>query len=327
MACFSDFTCSSAVHFSIYKTRYLAFCCKKYKKNENLQRFIFYAKFLLDSIGTILHKIFVNFRTTFCLAFEVSVLPNRPPKKYIIRSVESALDLLEAFCDEGEDIGVTRLSERFGLAKSKVFRLLATFEHRGYVEKKIDGCYRLSSSAFEVAQKLLGQFVLLRKARPVMESLAWKCREAVYVGIRKGEEVLLVDMFDTLEQVKVVPLIGNRYPLQNVACGVVLLPGSASAAGEMVTQRSDYAADNGALGEGTSSLAVPLYEARKEICGSLCLVGPSFRFTAERTATELLPLLRDAGEVISMNLGYVPGYVKPAEFHYDTDQSKKARSF
>lgn len=250
------------------------------------------------------------------------MLTARSKKRYVIQSVENALDILEVFCEEGDDVGVTRLSERLALGKTSVFRLLATFEHRGYVEKKRDGRYRLGSSAFEIAQKLLGRFVLLRKARPVMESLVWKSREAVYVCIRKGDEILLLDMLDTLEQVKVMPLTGNRYPVRQVACGVVTLPPADAADDGAVVQRVDHAADNGALGEGTASIAVPLRGAGGEICGSLCLVGPSFRFGAERVAGELLPLLKNAGEVISLNLGNVSGYAQAAVPRRDGDQRR-----
>lgn len=237
----------------------------------------------------------------------------REKRPYAVQSVESALDVLEALSECSEGIGITRLSQRLSLSKAKVFRLLATFEKRGYVEKeKRTGRYRLGASAFETGQKFLLSLALLQKSKTVMEGLAWKCNEAVYLGLRRGIEVLLLDMVDTLQQVKVVPLLGRRYPLEKVAAGIVLLaavaspepaPAATGDAWEKVRQ-CGFARDCEALGEGISSLAVPLWNGAGEVAGSLCLVGPSFRFGDARVEEELLPMLRQAGEIISSRAGY-----------------------
>lgn len=216
--------------------------------------------------------------------------------KYTIQSVENALDLLEAFSECDDEIRIAQMSQRLNLGKARVFRLLATFERRGYVEREKAGIYRLGAGAFEMAQKLMTRLTLLRKAKPVMESLAWNSKEAVYLGIRRGQDILLIDMVDTMEHVKIVPLLGNRYPLGNVAAGRVFLPDSANGSG--------YLIDENALGDGIVSIAVPLRCGRGDVCGSLILVGPAFRLTGERINGELLQLLLEAGEVISSKSGF-----------------------
>jgi hypothetical protein len=112
-------------------------------------------------------------------------------------------------------------------------------------------------------------------------------------------------MIDTIEQVKVVSLLGSHYPLDRVAAGIVLGEG-----GKTVTPQPPHACDCGELGEGIASLAVPLRKSGGETCGALCLVGPEFRFSAERIARELLPNLEEAGEVISSKLGFIGPYAK-----------------
>jgi DNA-binding IclR family transcriptional regulator len=187
--------------------------------------------------------------------------------------------------------------------------LLFTLEKRGYVEKYKTGRYRLSGSAFEMAQKLLHRPPLLRKARPVMECLVRKCKEAVYLGLRKNHEVLLLDMFDTLEQVKVISLVGKRFPLLQTAAGLVLAedmfsPEPSAATRGAAIQYPDHARDMHALGDQIASLAVPLRGEGPTVCGSICLVGPAYRFSSERIEQELLPLLKEAGDVISSRLGH-----------------------
>lgn len=257
-------------------------------------------------------------------------------RPYAVQSVESALDVLEALTECTDGIGITRLSERLSLSKAKVFRLLATFERRGYVEKeKRTGRYRLGTSAFETGQKFLLSLALLQKSKTVMESLAWKCNEAVYLGLRRGMEVLLLDMVDTLQQVKVVPLLGRRYPLEKVAAGAVLLAAMTTAESAQAsdpwngTRHLGFARDCSALGEGISSLAVPLWNGAGEVVGSLSLVGPSFRFEETRMEQELLPLLRQAGEIISSRSGYPgkPGHVPGNLPSLDLSSEKRSGIF
>lgn len=232
-------------------------------------------------------------------------MPGQKQSRYAIQAVENALDVLEVLSDSPEEFCIAQLTSRLTLSKMTIFRLLSTFEQRGYVEKERAGQYRIGVTALEIGAKLLLRLSLLQKAKPVMENLAWKCNEAIYLGVRKGTEVLLLEMVDSLDQVKVVPLIGRRFPMEKVAAGIVLL-------GEKQTDDDPhrpadhlgFAADCGALGAGVVSLAVPLRNGSGRICGSLCLIGPEYRLGDERIARELRPTLLEAGEVISSRLGY-----------------------
>ncbi len=241
---------------------------------------------------------------------------------YSIQSVDHALDVLEALCEEGDDVRISHLSEKLGMNKTSVFRLLATFENRGYVEReKGSGKYRLGLSAYEIGQKFLSRMGLLRKARPVMERLVRECNEAVYLVVRRGEEVLFLDLVDTLQQVKIVSLAGRRFPLASVAAGQVILALSSRLSKPGADLEGVWSADLSAirlrgcgsdchaLGDGVASLAVPLLAPGGEIPGSLCLVGPEFRMSQARVENDFQPRLCEAGEIISSKLGYLGLYL------------------
>ncbi|MDO3380282.1 IclR family transcriptional regulator [Geoalkalibacter halelectricus] len=232
----------------------------------------------------------------------------REKASYSIQSVERALCLLEILGEEGDELRIVRLSERLDMDRARVFRLLATFEQRGYVERVgTSGRYRLGLPVFEMGQKILQRMSLLRKAKPVMERLARQCDEAVYLAIPHGEEILMLDMVDTTQKVGTVSLVGQRFPLADTAAGRVVIEGRRVCArggyGELAAWRE--VRDRGALGEGVSSLAVPVLDARGEVQASLCLIGPDFRFEGARLGEELLPLLREAAAVISSRLGFI----------------------
>lgn len=259
----------------------------------------------------------------------------RDKESYSIQSVENALDVLEALCEEEDEVRISRLSEKLGMNKTSVFRLLATFENRGYVEKEVhSGKYRLGLAAYEMGQKFLSRMTLLRKARPVMERLVRSCNETVYLAMRRYNEVLFLDMVDTAQQVKVVSLVGKRYPLAACAAGKVLLSylpeptkprrgnGSNGQSADSLLSANDRTlirqrgvwADQGELGEGIASLAAPIFGAGGELSGCLCLVGPDFRLTPETIAAEFQPRLREAAEMISSRLGFVSNYLEKTPY-------------
>ncbi|MDF1580541.1 MAG: IclR family transcriptional regulator [Desulfuromonadales bacterium] len=252
---------------------------------------------------------------------ETFIMPVRGKKSYSIHSVENALDVLEALCAEEADVSLTRLSERLGMNKASVFRLLATFEGRGYVEHCVgSGKYRLSLAAFEVGQRLLSRMTLLRQAHPVMEQLVRECNEAAYLVVRRDREALFFDVVETSQQVKVFSLVGHRVQLELSPVGQIFLAYEALPSARL--SASPSVADSleniraagicvGATGidESVTCAAVPLFSEKGVVVGSLALVWPEFRADAAQVESILLPALRRSGEIISSKMGYLGHYL------------------
>ena len=244
-------------------------------------------------------------------------MPGRDKDSYNIRSVENALLLLEALADEGSKCSLAQLSQRLDMTKASLFRLMATFENHGYVERgQRTGEYQLGMAAFEVSQKLLSNMTLLSKARPVMSQLVRQCNETVYLVVQRDTDALFLEMSDNDQKVKVVPLISQRFPLESCASGRVflafdkqnaaLLADRPQVAGDIDQCRKQrYCIDHNGVGEGSTCIAVPLFEAGEQLVGCLAMLGPSFRMETTRINKELLPALKAAGDTISARLGYV----------------------
>jgi len=62
-------------------------------------------------------------------------MAKREKESYVIQSVTNALNLLEEFKGDRDELGVTVLSKRLNLHKNNIFRLLATLEAKGYIEQ------------------------------------------------------------------------------------------------------------------------------------------------------------------------------------------------
>jgi len=239
-------------------------------------------------------------------------------RSYSIQAVENALTVLEALGNCDSAIRLSHLSEAVGMHKSYIFRVLATFEKKGYVEKTAaTGEYQLGLNAYEMGQKLLSRMVLRTKAKLVMERLVREFNETVYLAVARDQEVLMLDAVNTTHLVGIVPLVGNRYPLAQTAAGKVFLafdrpqetrlartiPPSLLQELSAIRDRC-VAVDVGGLGTGATSLAVPLFDVLGRVAGSLCMVGPDFRFSKERICEELLPAMVTAGNAVSAKLGF-----------------------
>ena len=248
-------------------------------------------------------------------------MPSRDKESYSIQAVENALDVLEALSEIDDDVRISQLSEKLAMNKTSVFRLLATFENRGYVEREEQsGKYRLGLSAYEIGQKFLSRMSLLRHAHPVAERLARGCNEAVYVVVRRRREALFLDVIDTPQKVKIVSLLGRRFPLETTAAGQVLLafspphqegdaPPQAPHAILDKVRRQGFAIDSNTLGEGITTVAAPLFGSGGKIHGALCIVGPDFRFNQEMIEKTLLNSLIETCSIISSKLGWHSPYL------------------
>ena len=251
----------------------------------------------------------------------------------IVKAVDHAFDVLEAFNGKSDELGVTELSKALGLSKNNVFRLLATFELRGYIEqnKKTEN-YRLGLKVFELGQIYKHQSGLLRQARPILKEMVAECDESAYIAIMRDGHVVYLDMIDTTKSIKVISRVGLRVPGYCTAIGKAQLAfesedeierlyegktlerftkntitdlGKLRAELQQITVDGE-AIDTGEYEEEIKCVGVPIRDYTRRVVAGICISGPSFRMAKERMKKELSPLVHDAGMRISMKLGY-PG--------------------
>ena len=251
----------------------------------------------------------------------------RDKSLYTVQSIENALDLLEVLVDETTDPTLHHLADRLDLSKNKVFRILTTFENRGFVVREDrSGCYRLGLSALELAQKCIKTASLIQHARPVLELLARKHDEAVYMTVLKDDEVLFLDMVDCDRQIKAAPMVGKRFPFFTNAAGKAIkafesrdllpkswarnriqpgIPDIALLEQELNSiKEKGVAIDSGGLGDDIVSVAVAIKDYAGKIVGALTLLAPSFRMVTERLEQEIIPSLMECADMLSLKFGY-----------------------
>lgn len=254
----------------------------------------------------------------------------REKTNYIIQSVAHALDVLEQFAGEIEELGVTELSKRLKLHKNNVFRLLATLESRGYIEQnKSSESYRLGVRCLQVGQNYVAQTGFLRQAQPVIQNLSDSAGETAFVAVMRKATVVQLAAVEPDRPVRLRASVGDTLPLHCTASGKVHLANIASAelqetyltrlarhtdqtltdhvallAHLRVVAEVGYALELGEHIDDVNAIAVPIRDYTRNVVGTIAIAGPSHRMDSARIERDLVPLMRQAGQNLSSRLGF-----------------------
>lgn len=258
-------------------------------------------------------------------------MAKREKESYVIQSVTNALNLLEEFKADRDELGVTELSNRLKLHKNNIFRLLATLESRGYIEQnKATENYRLGVKILELGQSYIKQLGLVRQAKSFLKEIAEECNEMAYIGMIRQNSVVYLDVEEANQTVKVANRVGWRLPIHCTAIGKAQIANSSAEELEKLgilnnmqkftsntivdrsafmkhlkeIARQGYAVDNEEYNLGVKCVGAPVRDYTGRIVGGISVSGPSFRMTDEVIKGKIIPLVKDIGQKISSRLGH-----------------------
>ncbi|KRT73079.1 MAG: IclR family transcriptional regulator [Deltaproteobacteria bacterium CSP1-8] len=254
----------------------------------------------------------------------------RDKSNYIIQSVSHALDVLEEFHGDVDELGVTELSKKLKLHKNNVFRILATLQSRNYIEQnKANENYRLGIRCLELGQTFIHQRGMLKQANPVLQELAEKTGETSYVSIMRGNEVVYLDSVEPETTVRVVSRLGLHMPTHATAAGKVLVAFESEEdlrkrfSGELksytkntfrtveelfrdleAVREKGYATDLEEFEEGLRCVASPIRDYTRKVIGALSVSGPAHRLADEKIQTIFGAEVVRLGKELSIRLGF-----------------------
>jgi len=254
----------------------------------------------------------------------------RDKSNYIIQSVSHALDVLEEFHGDVDELGVTELSKKLKLHKNNVFRILATLQSRNYIEQnKANENYRLGIRCLELGQTFIHQRGMLKQANPVLQELAEKTGETSYVSIMRGNEVVYLDSVEPETTVRVVSRLGLHMPTHATAAGKVLVAFESEEdlrkrfSGELksytkntfrtveelfrdleAVRERGYATDLEEFEEGLRCVASPIRDYTRKVIGALSVSGPAHRLSDEKIQTIFGAEVVRLGKELSIRLGF-----------------------
>lgn len=219
-----------------------------------------------------------------------------------VQSIERAFTILRSLSLGAT--GVTSLSERTGLPKSTVSRLLSSLEYERAVSQLADGTYELGEGIAELDNSLRSGQNAIDVARPHMVELMEMTGEAVGLNRFEGNVVrTLLQVDDPASSVVVRDWTNEPTPAHAVPAGLAILAHSSRAAQNafldqefeshtnntmtspeqlrqrLATIREDgYAWVFGEFTDDINSVAAPIVDPRGRTTMALHIHGPAFRF-------------------------------------------------
>jgi DNA-binding IclR family transcriptional regulator len=260
------------------------------------------------------------------------------PVKARLSSVANSIRLLTSFNGEEDELAITVLAQRLGLAKSTVHRLASTLTSAGFLEQNSQtGRYRLGVTLFELGALVRRRMDVANEGRPHLRELLEKTGETVQLGIVDHYSVLYVYEMESRRAIRMAAAVGARAPLHCTAIGKVLLAfqppdyiretlerGLPTFTDKTITKREavlelldevregDYAVDDEESEAGLRAIAAPVRNHTGLVIAALGVAAPVQRMNKKVMQTTV-PTVIAIAQAVSARLGYQPPRKKPVQ--------------
>jgi IclR family KDG regulon transcriptional repressor len=145
-------------------------------------------------------------------------------KKYGAPSVKKAFAILSAISSSKKGLGVSELAKKLKMAKSTVHGMTSALEELGAVMRDpVTKKYKLGFTLLEIGRSAYSQIDLQTSARPVTEELMEKTQTSVFLGILNGDQVTILDIVESRQELNITAPVGSTIPLFAGAVGKVFL--------------------------------------------------------------------------------------------------------
>jgi DNA-binding IclR family transcriptional regulator len=257
-----------------------------------------------------------------------------PHRSYEIAALRRGLSILDCFvAASGRSITVTEVARAVGIHRATVHRFLNTLASAGYIEPADrPGSWRYRPKYPTRRDCAPHPPPLELACVPVLRELALASGETVVMAVLYRGDVVMVQVVDGPQSVRVQQRVGATYPAHLTALGKVLLAGLNEAALEdwiashtltsrtptSITspqrlraeladiRRTGYALDEQEFEVGLACVAAPICDAQGRTVAAITVSGPSGRVTYHRVPELSSAVVRAAGRLSAALEGLHP---------------------
>lgn len=247
-----------------------------------------------------------------------------------VQSVERTLAILEAVAEQSEGLGVTEISEKVGLHKSTVHRLLATLLANHYITQDAEtNRYKITFKLYELGSKKIAKLDILSAAKPYTKKLMESVDEVVHLVVREENMIVYIDKVEAHNAFRMASSVGKRAPMYCTSVGKAMLAFLPDEEVEEIWNSSrvekrtsntiisfqelkkqleivrklGYAIDNEENEVGVRCIGAPIFNRFGQIEGAISISGVALRVTAEKIPIIAQEVITYA-QRISWELGY-----------------------
>lgn len=195
------------------------------------------------------------------------------------QTLDRGLQVLDLIADSPNGITVKEITERLGVHRTNVTRLLHTLNHRRYIRRTAQGAYCVGPHLFEMVQH--AEPPLLAVASSVLQLMADKLGATTHLTVSDGDDALALKVIEPRTgnyHVSYRP--GTKRPLSMGASGYAILatrpPTSADLPEVRQARKQGWTSSAGQLEQGTWGIAtsIPHSQYREYSIGAIYLGEP-----------------------------------------------------
>jgi DNA-binding IclR family transcriptional regulator len=241
------------------------------------------------------------------------------------KTVEKALDILMSFIPHNQEIGTVELSERMGLHKSTVSRLLHVLSGKGFLHQNPETKkFHLGASAMALgmAVKKSLETNLVQIAKPYIDGLRNEVGETVTLEVFSGTNTVLAYYAEGPHRINLAGNIGDILAVHAAAGAKAILAFSSSRVRERVLNgrltrltpntitdpallqkqfqdilRHGISFDKEEHDIGTCAIGAPIFDSSGKPVAGLVIAGPSQRITMDVDSSMAVRLKETALEI------------------------------
>ncbi len=251
---------------------------------------------------------------------------NQATVSYRITALESAMKVLKII-GQHPGLHASQIAQHTGLTKSRVFRILKTFEESEHVWLDQQNAAYLGMATFILGRCAEEQYSLAQRAQPVLDQLATATQENVHLAVREGLNTLVVDVRLSSHPLRMYARVGRIGPLHAGGTSKVLLAYAPTDIFETIlaaplvrfTDATITSADllqetlarirqEGShvaisdLEADTFSVAAPVFDHQGNVIAALSVAGPLIRFDPAKEKAYLRSV-KAAARQLSQSIG------------------------
>ncbi|MCU1396582.1 MAG: Transcriptional regulator, IclR family [Ilumatobacteraceae bacterium] len=240
------------------------------------------------------------------------------------QSIERAISVMQCFRSDPGDLGITEIARSTGLNLSTAHRIVRALCAAQFMEQDQDSeRYRLGPALLVLGQRAL-EHSGFSSALPILERLAETTGESTSLGIRRGNEVIVVLAAASRQRLRFDHAAGAGIGLHASGMGKVLLAFSGESARTVVDELPSldqytpstvtsrpalvaelegirtigYATNREERYTGVFGVAAPVLDRRGRARAAVGVQGPTVRLTGT-SFDELATLVREAADEIA----------------------------
>jgi IclR family acetate operon transcriptional repressor len=242
--------------------------------------------------------------------------------KYMVPVVRSTFKVLEELSRSGA-LGLAAITERTGISKSTVFRILTTLTNLGYIVRDADRNYFVSHTMGDLVAPEAGVEAVRRAAMPHMLALRDRFGETVNLGHIQVDKITYIEVVPSEYALRLHERPGAAVFLHASALGKVILAFSdedfarsllAGRELQMLTRQTvtdpvelmaeikrarerGYAFDRGETSTLATCVAAPILNASGIAVAAISISGPTSRFNPRKDSPVIESLLKASAEI------------------------------